>query len=217
PDTIADNTYSYSARQTDAAGNSSTSSGLNVTIDTTNTPAIPDLQAGSDSGASNSDNITKTSPLLFDIVNTENGATVELYRGVTFVASTTGTGGTVTLSDPTVLADGPYDYTTKQTDIAGNVATSSALTVTIDKTAAVPGTPDLQATSDTGASPTDNRTGNGTHNFDIGSTEAGDLVELLRNGTPVSSITAGGTSVTLSDSTSLADATYAYSARQTDV
>src|SRR5207244_11454503 len=148
---------------------------------------------------------------------TENGATVELYRGVTFVASTTGTGGTVTLTDSTLQPDGPYDYTTKQTDVAGNVASSLALTVTIDKTAATPGTPDLQDASDTGASNSDNRTGNAPHSFDISGTESGNLVELLRNGAPVASTTAGGTSVTLIDSASLADATYAYTARQTDV
>ena len=74
----------------------------------------------------------------FDIPNTENGALVELYRGVNCCHFPTGTGGTVTLIDSTDLTtDGDYVYTVKQTDIAGNIGTSSSLTVTID-TAVVP-------------------------------------------------------------------------------
>ena len=212
-----DNTYSYTARQVDDAGNFAASGGLSVTIDTTATAAgIPDLQPGSDSGPSNSDNYTKAASRSFDIPSTENGSLVELYRGATFIASTTGNGGTVTLTDNSSPGDGGYDYTSKQTDLAGNSASSNILTVTIDTTPNAPGTPDLQVGSDAGTSNTDNRTDNATHSFDIAS-ENGDLVELLRNGGPVSSATAAGASVTLSDSASLADGVYHYTARQTDL
>jgi|GEM_PF-958927 len=212
-----DNTYSYTARQVDDAGNFAASSGLNVTIDTTSTAAgVPDLQAGSDSGPSNTDNYTNAASRSFDIPSTENGSLVELYRGATLITSTTGTGGTVTLIDNTAPGDGTYNYTSKQTDKAGNAASSNPLSVTIDTTPNAPGTPDLTAATDRGASNSDNITDNGTHDFTI-SSENGDLVELLRNGAPVTSTTASGASVTLSDSTSLVDNTYNYTARQTDL
>src|SRR5262249_16874917 len=162
-------TYPYQARHTDAAGNSSDSAAaLNVTIDTTNVASTPDLQAGSDSfGAgttgTNSDNLTRTTPRLFDIGATETGATVELLRDANPIDSTTGTRGCVPLTDSTALGDGPYSYQTRQTDLAGNVNTSAGLTVTIDTTGDAPGTPDLQAGSDAGSSNTDNRTDNATH------------------------------------------------------
>src|SRR5205085_10146998 len=100
-----------------AAGNASSSSpALSVTIDTPSAPSIPDLQATSDSGV-NTDNITNKTPRVFDITNTENGATVELYRGATQVDSKTGNGATIQLTDSTSPAHGPYEYTTQQTEI----------------------------------------------------------------------------------------------------
>jgi CSLREA domain-containing protein len=219
---IADNTYQYTVRHTDAAGNSSVSaSALSVTLDTTVSANAPDLQAASDSfGAgttgTNSDNITKTTPRSFDVTGTENGSNVELLRDNVSIAFTGGTGGTVTLVDSTVLADGQYHYQTRQTDVAGNVQTSADLIVTIDTTGDAPGTPDLQAGSDAGTSQTDNRTNNGTHSFDIASL-TGAFVELLRDGVAVSSTTAGGASVTLQDTASLADGVYHYTVRQTDL
>jgi CSLREA domain-containing protein len=221
-DSIADNNYLYTVQHTDAAGNSSVSAAaLTVTLDTTVTANAPDLQAASDSfGAgttgTNSDNITKLTPRSFDITGTENGSNVELLRDSVSIAFTSGTGGTVTLIDSTVLADGQYHYQTRQTDVAGNVQTSSDLIVTIDTTGDPPGTPDLEAGSDAGASNTDDRTDNATHSFDIASV-AGEFVELLRDGVVVSSATAGGPSVTLQDSTSLADGLYHYTSRQTDL
>ena len=219
--TPIDAVYLYSVVQTDAAGNTSAESAtLSVTLDRTDAPNTPDLQAASDSfGASttgtNSDNLTRTTPRSFDITGTESGALVELLRAGGSITSTTGTGGTVTLTDPTVLGDAAYIYQTRQTDIAGNVVTSSGLTVNIDTTSNAPGTPDLQTGSDAGTSHTDDRTDNATHSFDIASL-TGAFVELLRDGTPVSSVTALGASVTLTDSASLADGLYHYSARQTD-
>ena len=148
--------FAYTARQVDPAGNSTSSlTGLNVTVDRTATAAgVPDLKPASDSGVNNSDNITNVVSRSFDIPSTENGSLVELYRGATFITSTTGNGGTVTLID-NLAGDGTYAYTSKQTDIAGNAASSSGLSVTVDTTPNAPGTPDLQAGSDTGTLDTD--------------------------------------------------------------
>ncbi|MFO1480421.1 MAG: Ig-like domain-containing protein [Turneriella sp.] len=59
------------AVQTDPAGNASPASGaLVITLDTTADAATgtPDLQAASDTGSSNSDNITNDTTPTFDIV-----------------------------------------------------------------------------------------------------------------------------------------------------
>ncbi len=60
PDATPDDTYTYTARATDAAGNTSdASTGLDVTIDTLDpTVSAPDLDSASDSGASQADNLT---------------------------------------------------------------------------------------------------------------------------------------------------------------
>ncbi|HWW77399.1 MAG TPA: Ig-like domain-containing protein, partial [Pyrinomonadaceae bacterium] len=215
---VPDTTYNYTARQVDTAGNFADSSALPVTLDTVSAPSVPDLQAGSDSGASSTDNITKTTPRAFDIASTETGATVELLRGGSPIANTTGTGATVTLSDSSTPADNTYAYATRQTDLAGNVGTSSALNVVLD-TAAMANAPDLQAASDTGASSTDNRTSAATpHVFDVAIAESGSTVELLRGGSPVSGASATGSgTVQLSDNDALADGAYQYSVRETDV
>ena len=214
--TNGDNTYAYTARQVDTAGNFAASGALNVTIDMTATAAgVPDLKPASDSGVSNTDNNTNVVSRSFDIGSTQNGSLVELLRGGAPVASTTGTGVTVTLIDNTV-GDGTFAITSRQTDVAGNAASSAVLQVTIDQTPDAPGIPDLQDASDRGVSNIDNRTDNGTRIFDIGS-QSGDLVELLRNGAPVSSTTALGASVSLSDTASPVDGPYTYTARQTDV
>src|SRR5439155_22037964 len=95
---LIDGDYYYRARQTLGSDTSPLSPvpGLKVTIDTTAPATVaPDLQPGSDSGSSQTDNLTKATPRLFDITGTENGALVELLRGGTPVSSTTSSGGTV--------------------------------------------------------------------------------------------------------------------------
>src|SRR4029077_13531390 len=99
----------------------------------------PDLQAGSDTGASDTDNRTGAATRVFDVAATESGSTVVLLRNGAPVAgvggSTTGTGAAVTLTDANPIADGLYHYSVRQTDVAGNVATSADLDVTFDTTA----------------------------------------------------------------------------------
>ncbi|MDT5060593.1 MAG: trimeric autotransporter adhesin, partial [Acidobacteriota bacterium] len=214
-----DGTYAYSSRQTNPTGTSTSSlSSLNVTIDTippASAPATPDLQAGSDSGV-NTDNITNAASRSFDIAGTLNGTLVELYRDGNLVASITGNGATVVLTDTTTPGDGTYAYTARHTDVAGNFVSSAALNVTIDTTATTPTTPDLQAASDSGASNTDNVTNSVSRSFDIASTENGALVELYRDATFVASTTGNGATVTLIDTTP-GDGTFAYTTKQTDV
>src|SRR5262249_37745291 len=143
-----DGTLSYTVTATDVAGNvSAPSAALAVTLDTTAAaPAAPDLQAGSDSGASNTDNITNATSRVFDLAGIETGATATLLRNGTSVGTRTGNGS---ITDSTAAADGTLSYTVTQTDLAGNTSpASAALSVTLDTAApSQPAAPTLLSTS----------------------------------------------------------------------
>jgi hypothetical protein len=95
--------------------------------------SAPDLQAASDTGASNTDNVTSDDTPTFDIAGLESGAEVELLRDGTVVA--TGTAGDATLSLTDASApDGIHTYTARQSAASGTSAQSSGLSVRIDAT-----------------------------------------------------------------------------------
>jgi probable HAF family extracellular repeat protein len=101
-------------------------------------PSAPDLAASSDSGSSDTDNLTKATTLVFR-GTAEAGSTVELFRdGATPLGKSPADGGgdwSLTV-DSTSWADGTYAITAVATDAAGNVsAASDPLRLTIDRTA----------------------------------------------------------------------------------
>lgn len=87
--------------------------------------AAPDLQAASDTGASNSDNITSSLNLVFDLAGITNGASVDLLRDGVVVANITAASSSVVLTDNGVTVDGSYLYTARQT-ISGQTSLQSA-------------------------------------------------------------------------------------------
>jgi len=170
------------AKAVDGLGNvSPVSPTLSVTIDTTapSAPGVPDLKAVSDSGKSNSDNITKvTTPIISGTA--EVGTTVTLQEGATVLGSAkTNALGVWTITTG-VLSEGKHTMNARATDLAGNVsAFSSALTVTIDTTPPV-------APVVTGATITSL----------TGTAEVGSLVSLIDNGIPIAgSVTTNGAGV----------------------
>jgi hypothetical protein len=98
------------------------------------------------------------------------------------------------------------------------------LTITAVPVSATPGTPDLTATSDTGASPTDNRTNldNGTAasslRFNVTSTVSGATVTVYADGTAIGSAVASSTTTAVvTDGTlDLVDGNHLLTARQTE-
>ena len=183
--TLADGIHSITAKATDVAGNVSAASGaLSVTIDTTiASPSVPDLIAASDTGVSSTDNITTLTTPTFT-GTAEAGSTVTLFDGTTVIGTRRRHGREVDHHRPAPRGCEPTASPPRRRMLAGNLsAASGALSVTIDTTIAAPSVPDLVATSDKGASNTDNIT-NVTRPVFTGTAEAGSTVTLL-DGTTV--------------------------------
>ena len=143
-------------RVTDAAGNSGAPLARAYVLDTTAPAAAstPDLAAASDSGASDSDNITgDTTPTFTG--SAEAGATVTLYDGATAIGTAVATGGAWSITS-SALDQGVHSITARATDAAGNQgAASSALDVTIDTQAPSTTVTGVSFSADTGDSATD--------------------------------------------------------------
>ncbi len=145
-------------RVTDTAGNSGTTFSQAYVLDTTApaAPSAPDLAAGSDSGSSNTDNITSVTTPIF-AGTAEASSTVTLYDtdGTTVLGTATATGGNWSITS-SALSEGSHTLTAKATDAAGNVSVaSSGLSVTVDTTAPTTTIATAAFSADTGTSSTD--------------------------------------------------------------
>jgi hypothetical protein len=183
-------------------------------------PSVPDLAASSDTGSSNTDNITKTLVGLVFTGTAEASSTVKIYvAGTTVIGTATATaGGAYTVTTTVSLPDNtPNLITATATNGSGEGPFSGALTVTTDNTPpGAPSAPDLQAASDTGTSSTDNLTADTTPTFD-GTAEPGATVQLFAGatnvGTTVANAATGAWTIT---STVLGVGTYTFTAVQWD-
>ncbi|HEY6529658.1 MAG TPA: DUF4347 domain-containing protein, partial [Cellvibrionaceae bacterium] len=189
--TMTEGAHTVTTKVTDAAGNTSVAStGLSITIDTT-APSAPtglDLVAASDSGYSNSDNITnKTTPTINGTGAANQTVTLYDTDGTTVLGSSTVNGSGKWSLTSTKLSEGTHSVSAKITDIAGNVSSaSSTLNVTIDLTAPVgtPGTPVMDSGSDTGSSNSDGITTNDSPSISGSGVEAGGYVQVYDGADP---------------------------------
>jgi hypothetical protein len=211
--------HAITARATDPAGNTGPlSAALPVTIVAAPPPppSTPDLAAGSDSGASSTDNLTNdNTPTLTGTAVA--GATVQLSDGATVVGSVNAdSAGAWSITTP-ALADGAHVLTATATTASGASAASAALTITIDTAApAAPTVPDMTAASDNGVSTTDNTTSLATPAF-TGAAQAGALVALFSDGAQVGSATANSAGVWTITSSALTLGDHAITTRATDL
>ena len=129
---LADGDHTYTLRAVDSAGNvSDASSVLTVTIDTVAPvmPDTPDLNALSDSGISDTDDITNDATPTLDLSGF--GTYYRLYRDGVQVSGDYATASSYVEGSP--LADGSYLYTLIAADPAGNESDASdALTLVVD-------------------------------------------------------------------------------------
>jgi hypothetical protein len=195
------------------ASHSTTSvDGLDFTIDrVANAPSAPDLTAASDTGVSNTDNITAIATPTFIGTGAEAGATVNLFDGTSDVGSATADGSGNWSITSSSLSVGSHTLTTTQTDLAGNLSLhSSGLSVTISPSLS---TPDLIAASDSGASQTDHITNITTPTFTGSGAEAGAAVHLFDGTSEVGSATADGSGSWSITSSALGDGDHSLTAQ----
>jgi CshA-type fibril repeat protein len=192
---LTDGIWLVTAIRTDSNNNvSSITSAVSLEIDTI-APTLsgsPNLLTASDTGLSDSDNITGDSNPSIEMNGVPDGHSVTVFATdgtttveCTYVASPASSGCAL----PT-LTDGTWSVTATVTDLAGNVSSSSsALDITIDTVAPVaPAKPDLASTSDTGVSSTDNLTNDVTPTIEISGVVAGNTVTVTASRTGATSV-----------------------------
>ena len=164
---------------TDAAGNTATTK-LGVTVDTTNSVSS-DIIDASDTGKSQTDNITKdNTPTITG--HTDAGSTVVITdaAGHEVGRGTADAQGNYSITT-SPLQDGAQNLTVTSTDTAGNTATSQQA-ITVDTSTIF--SRELSAASDTGASHADNLTNDTTPTI-IGQGEPGATIVISVGGTEV--------------------------------
>ena len=181
-------------------------------------PSTPDLAAASDTGSSNTDNVTKTLNGLVFSGTAEASSTVKIYGGAVEIGSALASaGGAYSITTTVALPDNTANLiTATAANGDGTGAPSSPLTVTTDNTVpGAPSQPDLDASSDTGTSNSDNVTSDTTPTFS-GTAGANASVQLAANATVVGSAVANGAGNWTISSSALTAAVYAFTAVQTD-
>ena len=212
----------------DLAGNSYT--GITSNTDwafTTSALPIPpapsgiDLQPASDTGASNTDNITSDNTPTLDIALNPSGLNpgdiVRLYDNGVEVGTATLTAadiaaGKVSITTSTLL-DGTHSLTAKTLSSA-----SAPLSININTVPpAAPSTPDLAPSSDTGASNTDNITSIKTPTF-TGTGTPGDTISLFVDGVLAGTgVVDGNGNYSITPSSPIADGAHNITSQATNV
>jgi hypothetical protein len=189
-----------------------------VTVDTTAPAAsgtAPDLVDGSDSGTSDTDNLTNNTTPTFTGSGVEANATVTLYDtdGTTVLGTALADGGGNWSITSSTLSEGAHSLTVKQTDLAGNTSTvvSYNMIATIDTIAPTTGTLAFSSLSDTGSSDSDGITQDDTFNLSLTGQESGATVVYQVT-------TDGGMTWTTTSNiqNSLTDGAYQFRAKVTD-
>ena len=160
--TLTDGVNNLVAKATDTAGNEGPGAPLAVTVDTA-APAAPvaDVATASDSGSSNTDNLTNdTTPTISGTGTNGDTITVTFPGGEVKTAVVVNGVWSVTPVNP--LAEGLNNVSVTATDPAGNTSPATTVPVTIDTVGPAAPAADVVATSDTGASNTDNNTSDNT-------------------------------------------------------
>ncbi|WP_232444483.1 beta strand repeat-containing protein, partial [Burkholderia ubonensis] len=149
-------------RQTDIAGNTSSTTSFSFTLDTS--AAAPGVALTTDSGSSASDHVTNVGTL--NVAGVESGATVQysVDNGAHWNTSFS-------------AVEGVNNVQVRQIDVAGNTSSATSFSFTLDTSAAAPG---VALTTDSGSSAVDHITNVGTLN--LSGVETGATVEYSIDG-----------------------------------
>jgi Ca2+-binding RTX toxin-like protein len=186
-ETLADGSHDFSAKATDAAGNTSAASSVqNVTVDTT--PPVPTVALAKDSGASGTDKLTNDASLNFG----------SLEAGASRVITVDGT--KVDVYNAAALKDGEHTVTVSDTDVAGNTG-SASITFTLDTKLSAP---TVVLANDSGKDGSDGLTNDASLTFSKPDSDATRV------------ITVDGTKVDSYNAASLADGKHTVTVTDTD-
>ena len=136
---MSDNSsYSITARVYDVAGNTAISVAMSpvLQIDTNPpaTPSVPDLQNASDTGVSNSDNLTNVTTPIFDVTGT-SGIKLELMEGATVLQTIASANGSPqAMTSASLTPNASHVIFARSTDVAGNSTSSANITINLDNT-----------------------------------------------------------------------------------
>ncbi|NJO78213.1 MAG: hypothetical protein HC827_06585 [Cyanobacteria bacterium RM1_2_2] len=214
---LANGTYTFTATATDAAGNSNTSDAFNVTIDRV-APVAPVITNISDDSATAGDRITNDTTLILNGTAEANSLIQVFQNGAAVGFATANSAGDWTFDyTSTTLTDGVYAFTATATDVAANTSpASAAFNVTIDATA--PAAPAVTTFSTDSGIIGDRITNDGTLILS-GTAAANSVIQVLRDGVPLSTTTTANSSGVWTyngTATDLSDGTYAFTATATD-
>ncbi|MGY4286415.1 hypothetical protein ACVWXO_005635 [Bradyrhizobium sp. LM2.7] len=210
---LPDGSHSFTAKATDNAGNTTTTSAVTATVNTGQVDTTPPTETISttittDTGATatiSSGGVTKDNTLgLSGTVSDANGvSSVQVYDGATLLGPATISSGNWSYTTA-ALPNGSHSFTAKATDNAGNTTTTSAVTATVDKLApTLTGIVATPATANLNAGKTVNLAANFSEVVAVGS------------GTPTLSLNDGGTATYVSGSgTSALNFSYTVAAGQ---
>jgi len=173
--TATNGTHSLTVKAYDAAGNVGTSSAITVTVDN----AAPTVSLTAPANGATVSGTTTLSATANDNVGVTS---VEFYRGSTLLSSDT-TSPYSYAWNTTGVTNGSYSLTAKAYDAAGNVTTSSAVTVTVNNTVAPP--PDTTPPTASITAPASGATISGTPNVTVSASDGVGVtkVELYVDGT----------------------------------
>jgi T1SS-143 domain-containing protein len=137
---LVDGSHSLTAKATDNAGNTTTTSAVTATVDTTAPAETISSTITTNTGLTTtitSGGVTKDNTLgLSGTVSDTGGgvASVQIFDGTTSLGFATVTGNSWSFTTGQ-LSDAAHSFTAKATDNAGNTTTTSAVTATVDTTA----------------------------------------------------------------------------------
>ena len=195
-----------------------TSGALSISIDAIKeAPGQIDLAAASDSGSSATDNITNVTKPVFNVgALPKAGDVAELYVNNIKVAATYDAAAG-TLIPAVALLPGTHAISWTLTNAAGVVsAKAPTLSLVVDTSVPTPLAPDLQSSSDTGTSTTDNITARNQPTFTVATLAAGEVLTVLVDGQPwAATVNDTRNAVTLDKP--LSDGDHQISLRLTDV
>ena len=208
---LPDGSHSFTAKATDTAGNTTTTSAVTATVNTGQVDTTPPTETisttiNTDTGATTtitSGGVTKDNTLgLSGTVSDAGGvSSVQIYDGATLLGPATISSGNWSYTTAALL-DGSHSFTAKATDTAGNTTTTSAVTATVDTTTPTEGVSTVAFSADTGTNSSDFITKTAAQTISGALSAAlasGDVVKVsLDNGTTWQTATATTGSTTFS-------------------